>query len=98
MSPTNGFLSKELLATAGALLCAVAVSWGALNADVMALEEKAAAVEKEQKELASSVNEIKTSIEVIKTEQTHIKKDLEERGEDIKWIRKALETHYPNGR
>jgi len=47
-SPSNGFLSKELLVTAGVLLASVAVSWGALNADVMALEAKAEAVEAEQ--------------------------------------------------
>jgi len=73
---------------------AISISFGVMANNQAAADEKIKNIESEQKEMQSNVSEILVDVSVIKVEQEHLQQDIAESKEDIKAIRRLLESQY----
>lgn len=88
------FLSFEILVTMCVSLAAIAVSWGALNADVSANQEDVNDLKTKQEFIKTSVTEIEKDVAIIATEQRHLIQQQEQNKTELRYIRNLLEREF----
>lgn len=68
------------------------ITYNTLSASDADAQRRLDALESEQKSISSEVRNIQVSIAIVKNEQTHIRKQLDDQGQDVREVLKILKS------